>query len=443
MSKPNSPPRKGRLASAASMVALPPSLSSMAPPSSKATSPTATTMAPPPLLRCTSTPVVPAFFDLGDLLDGEALFSFSDRSGHRANDSASPVSFLSRRSSSSMERSSIGDEGRSTSPRPMSQTQSLSAEASPWLRRSPRGHKTVGGNAPRTKGRLSIESDDDSGVHSMSLAMADDTADKEATNACVTTQESFATAKGAVPKRYSQRLVALTRQRDICSAPEIGGSLVNGDAAAVTADQPLDPVGRMTYLPGHFLQREHVDFVHHLCSMSAAHILCGIYACLSPRDLCAVSLVSSTWRKSISWSQDASLRRKEFVKECKRNRVSKISSSNGVLNGSCRRLVSFAKIIGNVSFSIQQENLNALSSSYFGSPRKAMANRSNMLPTSPGQRAKRERDTANRKSLASPSKIRHRLFTAVSPYFSLYERCTRLILVHVVHRYVHVVCTCT
>jgi len=315
---------------------------------------------PAALLRCTSTPVVPTFFDLRALQDGEAHMSFCGW----ANTSVRP----------STSSSALAESPASPSLPPVT------------LRRSPRGHKSVGGgdqHHPR-KPRVSIESDDDSGVHSLSLAAT--TSEEEHEDISRAQSPVSDTSKGAVPKkRHSPRLKALLanrrsaelatdvksslRQRDICSAPSL--EPVSAESAS--------PARRILYPPGHFLHRDHVDIVRHLSEMNAAHIVVEVFQCLSGKDLSSVACVSLTWAHSLSLASESAKRKKQYVEECKRNR----------------------------------ENLNESTSSsshyFLRSPRKAMAEKSNVL-VSPGTRAKRERDAAHRK-IASPSKIRHQLFT--------------------------------
>lgn len=252
----------------------------------------------PSLLRCTSTPMAPSYFNFGDLLSGEAHLSFGG--------SPSAPSVLSDRAAKVLE-------------------------------------------APP---------EDDSGVHTLSL-QGDSTAGDFSVSS-VSSEECSSSVHdeslGAVPKRRSPRL------RDLR-----------------TPSPPPAPRRRSSFPPGHFLTRDKVDPLRLLSERGMWHVVEQIINCLDGASLCSAARVSSPWRAIVAGSADAARRQKEFLT------ARKIDAENPLRDSGSR--------------------------SYFGSPRKAMANKSNILPVSPSY-SKKEREKTS-KPFISPSKIRHHLFAEV------------------------------
>ena len=53
------------------------------------------------------------------------------------------------------------------------------------------------------------------------------------------------------------------------------------------------------YRPGHFLDRERVDFLKFASEMQLDHVIANVLSYCSARDLCMASMVSATWNFAV------------------------------------------------------------------------------------------------------------------------------------------------
>ncbi len=304
---------------------------------------TSTPSAPPPLLRCTSTPIVPSYFDLADLVEGEAQLTFGATKGSAAGGGIC-AGDKQRRSADSYSTddsghhtAEVGEEEASEDDTPMASFVKPTARA---LRRSPRGHKgsssashASSSSSSRVRRHLSDSCQEDSGLHSLSAfsSGASSLSLEDVSDASPSSSASFSRLSGpslgAVPKKKSPafrlgeeappavRHHHYLRDRDLISL-----SSSRSDEALLASKFAAAPL-RFTYLPGHFQHREKVDFLKHLSQMGAHILLDRVFSHLEGKDLCAAGAVSTHWRFALTVCAEAARRRKEFLLDRKLNMV--------------------------------------------------------------------------------------------------------------------------
>ncbi len=214
----------------------------------------------PALLRCSSTPIAPAFFNPEELLEGEGHLVFGGNN--------SVQSTPNKRDAKEQHR-----------PRK--------------LRRSPRGRKS---------GR---EYDvDESGSSTRDSGLGDSAVGDSSSDATKSVSELSSEIHGAIPK--------VRRQRDLCTYSSSGN---------VSDTQLSCCCSVYHFSPGSFEGREQVDVVRHLLEMNVDHVLDFILRHLDGEELCAVALVSKEWNSVLARNKNATKRKREHLAKKKVNMV--------------------------------------------------------------------------------------------------------------------------
>ncbi len=158
----------------------------------------------------------------------------------------------------------------------------------------------------------------------------------------------------------------------------------------------------IVYRPGLFDQMTHLDIIKKLSNRNAKHILCTIWAYLSPKDLAQARQVSMSWNISILLDLDA-------MERFSQAKAQALEQNSKILDGHvCSRLLKNwpRKAFGSVT--------NLLS------PVKPLnQRRSPRLAGSPGGGGTKRNINEIPTQITSPSKFRHRLFAEVDTFFFL------------------------
>ena len=193
--------------------------------------------------------------------------------------------------------------------------------------------------------------------------------------------------------RRKTRSSKFARERDLCGSGNESGFFASPSIALTRLRRESGNVSIATYRRPSLVGESRVDIIFGLVDINARHILKKIFNELDDADLVAFSAVSAAWHGILSRDADASRRKDLFLDERRRIKENIIEPAQ-------------------------------IRIPFFGSPRKAMADKSNCLPNS--KRKNPEEETL----VTSPGKVRHNLFRSEAEKLTASEqlrtcpRCT-------------------